>query len=287
MIFEYESYKDSSDEMLAIINAYISVCPDSSNGYIVRGFYNEMKGYYDKAIKDYNKAVQIENDNYFYYILLAQAEWENDDNLTALLTIDLAIMYKPTDAYSYYIRGNIYNSSQQYDLALDDINKAIELDENIISCHYLRPTLILFVKKDFDAAIESLNNSINLFPNNSKLYADRARFYCVKRELELALSDASKAIELEPEDGDAYTIRALIYYHMGKYADAYKDADKGVKLNPQESFSYYMRGLVKIGSGEINSGCEDLKKAGTLKSENPLMNQLKEFFGGFYDNYCK
>jgi tetratricopeptide (TPR) repeat protein len=65
------------------------------NEFIANRFYKK-KGYYDKAIEDYNKIIEL----------------------------------KPDFADAYVSRGNTYYNKSKYDLAIADYQKAVKIDPN-------------------------------------------------------------------------------------------------------------------------------------------------------------
>jgi len=101
-------------------------------------------------------------------------------------------------AIAYNNRGNAYTSQGQYDLAIQDYDKSINLDPT-----YAKP----------------LNN--------------RGVAYRRKGELELAIKDFDAAIKLDPNYIDALINRAEIREQQSDHSGALKDLDEAVKLQPK------------------------------------------------------
>jgi tetratricopeptide (TPR) repeat protein len=75
--------------------------------------------------------------------------------------IDVLLRYWPDDAAVYAVRGGMYQKRRQYELALKDMNRAIELE-----------------------------------PGNADFYISRALLYRDFKKMDLATADFRKAIEL-------------------------------------------------------------------------------------------
>jgi Tfp pilus assembly protein PilF len=75
--------------------------------------------------------------------------------------MDILMRYWPNEATIYVIRGGMYHKRRQYELALKDINKAIELE-----------------------------------PENPDFYISRALLYKDFRKDKLAIADFRKAVSL-------------------------------------------------------------------------------------------
>jgi len=87
----------------------------------------------------------------------------------------------------------------------------------------------------YDEAIEECNKAIELDPNLAAAYNNRAWAYNEKGQYDLAIADCNKAIELDPSLFEAYWNRAWAYTLQGKNAKAIADFEKFITLtdNPQ------------------------------------------------------
>ena len=94
---------------------------------------------------------------------------------------------------------------------------------------------IFFKQKDYDTAIEQYQKAIELTPDDSRLYYNLAAAYFNKDELEFAVTFYKKAVKLEPDFADAYTGLAMAYFNLGNYEQAWqylKSAEqKGAKID--------------------------------------------------------
>ena len=87
----------------------------------------------------------------------------------------------------------------------------------------------------YDEAIEECNKAIELDPNYALAYFNRGAAYINKGQYDLAIADCNKAIELDPNNAKAYANRAYAYKLQGKKAEAIADFEKFITLtdNPQ------------------------------------------------------
>ena len=105
------------------------------------------------------------------------------------------IEHHPKDAESYMNRGDWYYQKKDFEHALTDYEKAIELGEDLEEdvCY-----LECLDFKNADKKIEELSNKISENPQNIDNYTARAYFYSLKKEYAKAMADISAAIEIEP-----------------------------------------------------------------------------------------
>ena len=96
---------------------------------------------------------------------------------------------------------------------------------------------IYIIAGNYDQAISDFNKAIQLRPNDALAYYGLGSAYSIKRDYSQARSEFNKAIKLDPNYGDAYNKRAWTYYFQGKYNEAWEDVQKaeslGIIINPK------------------------------------------------------
>ncbi|HOW75814.1 MAG TPA: tetratricopeptide repeat protein [Candidatus Competibacteraceae bacterium] len=109
--------------------------------------------------------------------------------------IDAAIKSEPNNADLYNIRGNNYLMSKNYDKAIQDFTKAIQ-----INTYYKEPYNGLGIAyrnmNQFDKAIQNYSKAISLDPNYFEAYNNRGVAYMFLKDYEGMCSDFKKACSL-------------------------------------------------------------------------------------------
>ena len=72
-------------------------------------------------------------------------------------------------------------------------------------------------KGNYDQAISDFNKAIDLNPRDADVYNHRGNAYSLKRQFEQAISDYTRAIELNPRFADAYNNRGTAYKNKSQY----------------------------------------------------------------------
>jgi len=86
---------------------------------------------------------------------------------------------------------------------------------------------------DYENAIQDYDRAIQLDPNDSQAYKDRGRAYYKRGQYQRAIQDYDGAIQLDPNFATAYNNRSDAYYNLGKYAEADADKAKACSLDTQ------------------------------------------------------
>ena len=85
-------------------------------------------------------------------------------------------------------RGNAFQDKGQYDQAISDFNKAIEINPRLADAFYNRGNAY-FKKGQPDKAISDYNKAIELNPKLAMAYYDRGIAYQFKGQYDQAISD--------------------------------------------------------------------------------------------------
>lgn len=124
------SCHEIDDEIiLSDINKAIELNPKYTEAYRTRAYIYEYMGEYDKIITDYKKIIELEPtyENYDYYIRYLNTYIEGGAQ-KALKVIETVFGLFPASGELYQLRGGVYYHLQDYDNAIANYKKAIELN---------------------------------------------------------------------------------------------------------------------------------------------------------------
>jgi Flp pilus assembly protein TadD len=103
----------------------------------------------------------------------------------------------PISADDFSQRGIAHFEKNDFDRAIADFTKAIELKgQNLEFCHYFRG-ISLYRMGRLDEAIADISKAITL-KQHPRFYDDRGNLLTHKGDFDGAMSDLNKAIEMEP-----------------------------------------------------------------------------------------
>ena len=131
-----------------------------------------------------------------------------------LILIALALFISACDAYpptnvgnnagAYYNRGIAYKNKGQYERAISDYTKALEINPRDADTYYNRG-ITYRNKGQYDKAITDFTKGIEINPRDARAYNNRGIVYAQgKGQYDKAITDFTKAIEIHPWDTSAY-----------------------------------------------------------------------------------
>lgn len=205
---------------------------------------------FDAALKEHDHALSVFEDDPLILTLRAQLRIEQLKNQSSA-------------------NQDPSNLALQLNLALEDLNKAIERYPNFAAALGARG-IIYAEKRQFDLALTDLNKAIELFPDEHTLRT-RGRIYFEQCNDNLALQDLSRAIDLYSHDVASRSFRCEIYIKQGKADLAFQDVNvvmAGVSKKDKPA-AYVMRGNIYRLKGDFSAALKDLNYAIDLNANNP------------------
>jgi tetratricopeptide (TPR) repeat protein len=200
------------EAVMTLLTEKINLSPNNAVSYFTRGrLYSYMQNS-ELAIADFTKSVELNNDELYTWL-------------------------------SYSRRGIEYFLQNKFELALLDYNYVIDNDKSTIfggnaAIHYDFRGFIKDELLDYSGAIEDFNKAIEIEPDNADYYDNRAWVQNEMENYQSALEDFTKAIELEPNNAIHYYGRSWIKEDLNDNINAIEDLKIAIKLDPNYFQAY-------------------------------------------------
>jgi tetratricopeptide (TPR) repeat protein len=167
---------------------------------------------------------------------------------------------------SHVNKGVDYVENGQYENAIAEFDKAIQLDPGLADAYYNRGTVYVTLDQ-LELGIEDLEKATQLAPDDSEAHGNLGMAYARLGEFLMAVERLDIAIQLDPDFANHYKSRALFYAASGKYQLAIQDFDSAIRLVPEYANYYYNRGQIYDELGQLSEADIDFAKACSLESK--------------------
>lgn len=117
---------------------------------------------------------------------------------------------------------------------------------------------------NFQEALANFNRAIEIDPNYANAYNNRGATQGKLGNHEEAIADFSRAIELDPELAEAYYGRGVELVELGSHGEAIADFNRAIELNPNDGYSYIKLASAYEAIGDQNAALTNYKEASRL-----------------------
>lgn len=208
----------------------VSQQPKNPSHYVNRAFALAQLGDYEKARRDYDRAIELDG--------------ENED--------------------IYYYRGLFFMQRQEYELALQDLNHVLSIADDYDDARLQRATVLLHLRRQ-DDALDDYAKLIAKYPDDPSAYTGRAyAFELIGRE-QAAEKDSQKLMDIVPEHSVQVNVNTLsAKVHRLRNEEQYEEAivvsDEIIAIAPEESIGYRLRGGLQWDLEQFVEAYDDFTK---------------------------
>lgn len=221
------------------------------NVFYDRGGFFKSLGKYKEAVRDFTAAIEID----------------------------------PKDYNILRDRADVYMVLHQYEDALEDRNKEIDLlnripENNMIGKGYYLCTAHkergrgYFLMNKFQAAIEDCTAALSFKCWNETRYSAygiRGLSYLEMKDYKKAIENFEKTIELDSKNWQGYYWLGDTYLDLSNYDEAIKHYDSALKINPKLADAYFNRGAAHAKLKNYRLAMIDWDHAAKLDNKNYLI----------------
>jgi len=206
----------------------LKIYPNHPEALLLRSSIFKSLGKYNESIMDLNKALMFSNEtndeikemiknslNSIYNDL--SLEYLNANNCDlAMKFINNALQINPEDVVAHFNKGDCYLKLKDIINAKEEYITCLEIDENFneaklrLSTVYYKLAILSYNSKDYDEALQLLNESINYYGGSDIIHVLRARTFLKLDRIKEAYEDAVIAYMINPQNQDAIEIKKIL-----------------------------------------------------------------------------
>jgi tetratricopeptide (TPR) repeat protein len=265
---------------LAQINQFILNSPNDGKLYRIRSQILLDSGRYNEALSDAKKALSINPEDNFNFVVVGKAHRALGQIDSALMACNTAEQNGFNDPDNYLLMGDLYLIIREYKKSLDYLNKALKLAPFEPRIYYLKG-MVFWETKDTVKALSNWQTSIEQDANYADGYTRLAIHYMKMKQYNVAEQFLRSGLRLRPDD-------AFLNYDMGVFLNyrhfpdsAVPFYEKAIQLDPKLGAAKLNLGLIRFNKGAFAEAVPLLEP---VSVEDPKNSTVSYFLGLAYRN---
>ncbi len=254
--YNLEDYKGAEEDASIAIEHN----PFITDAYELRGVARQNQGKHREAIDDYTKALELLPHNKGIQFNKALAEEEIKDYENAEKTYEQLLSAHPGFDNGYIGRAKLRLATGDTISALNDLNKALEINKNATNAYVIRADIAIHTNKDFQSALNDMNEAIKLQPQYAGFFINRAFLRYNLDDYFGAMADYDYAIQLDPLNSVALFNRGLLRAEVHDNDKAIDDFSKVLSLNSNDYKALYNRAILYKDTHDFKNALADINK---------------------------
>ncbi len=203
--------------------------------------------------------------------------------LLVILLIMLSLVGCSNEQH-YLELGNKKYDSEEYDTAISNYNRAVEINPKNPAAYYLRG-LAHYKKGEKQQAIIDISESIQLSGGFKRAYINRGVILNEVGRFNDALNDYESALSLKPGDLEIRTLRAYTLFKKGDYKAADREYTDLILEDPDNSKLYRGRADARYQIHSYGGAISDYSKALEISpNDRYILNNLAWLYATSYDD---
>ena len=237
------SIKLNSPELKAV-NEELLKTPNDANLYNKRAnIYISLKQQ-QEAINDAKRALRIDSSKAEYYITIVDALFSQNKTRDAKEVLERIEKKFPENTEALLKLSELYFLVRQYQKAIDYVNKALKIDENIAKAYYQKGS-IYRESGDTAKALSSLETATEQDNKYEDAFYDIGVIYSARKN-PLALEYFNTVLKLNPKNEEAKFARAKLLQDLGKIDEAISEYEYVLLQNKNREDCLYNIGALYL-----------------------------------------
>lgn len=224
---------------------------------------------YTESIKNLTVAIEAAPDKFEPYFFRGLAKYSLGDFEGAIFDFNKSIEINPYFSYNYQYRGICKSQLQRYHDALRDFADAIHRGPNNADVFVNRGTTKIQLEM-YENSIHDFDTALILDNKNELAHINKAYALYKLDKMEEALDEINLAIRINYLSKTAYQRRGMLKFEMEKYDDAIFDFELAMKLDDTDPLLYFFRALSRYNLGDTLGTYADYEKVLELDPDNAL-----------------
>jgi len=212
--------------------------PGSPNEWTDLSFEHFKLGGYNEALNEAEKAIELDSGYTAAWIMKGRVLNALNRPEEGLAALDQAIECDQKSFDSYYYKSFILDGQERFQEALTELDHALRINSTSMDALALKCGVLIKLKGEEAPVLPVCNRMIQLDPNDSRGWDNKAFFLLMQKEYGEAekVIDHSLALPSGDKNSRALFLKATVCDVTGRQRQSRKFLKLAAELNPQDEF---------------------------------------------------
>ncbi len=235
----------------------------STDGHLAHynlGLAFRQKGYFAEALKEYNLALERNEDENLVRQAMAEVHLLKKDAATAIELYDQIVVSQQDSPKLWCERGVALHQQGQHAAAAESYRRALALDAAYAIAHN-NLGVAQYHAGETEAAIDSFRAALSSQPSFVKAWLNLALLLFRGKRMQLGLESYRQVLTTEPEQPVAWNGIGLVLAELRKFEDARNAFGRAIHARPNYAEAHYNLGFTLSNLGDFEGALRATKRA--------------------------
>ncbi len=259
----------SSEESLQEVDAHLEANPDDASAWNRKGVLLATMESFGNALRSFDRAIRLNPDLTEAYVnrgrvLLALGP---DKAHEALKSIDHALRIEPENGMALFDKASALRALGRTNEEMACYKTLVKVNPKEWRI-WMRMGDITLEAGQFGSAVDNYDKALQLDPNLVPALIHRAIALSMMEKWKEATKSVQAATKLAPDDIETWKILGDVNLRAGKYKSAVKALKKAAQIDPHDASIENTLGMVSYRSGNTRDAITHFKRATIRKKKH-------------------
>lgn len=224
---------------------------------------HRSKGDLDRAMEDLGQLQKLAQDDAELAVRCCRLRYEAGDFMVAIRDLSKMLKSDPPPADALLLRGDCYREIRNHLLAIRDYSQYLSLRVDDTEALSRLAESNLAIGK-VEEALNDVNKALLLNEGCFAAYICRSKIWLHQEKLDDAITDCRKASLIDNSQSQVFATLASINFKLGRYTETIEEYSRAIELEEDvrlKASLLYFRGIAFYELGRYPESYTDFKKA--------------------------
>jgi len=241
------------------LNEALSLDDKNVEAYYLLASVETRAGNREAALDAYSKLIKVSPRQIQAIYMAGILQMDLGDLDAAKASADKLLSSFPKRPEGSRLNGLLLYREGKYEEAKVALETSLKIQPHLLSYFFLG--LSHYASKHYELALNQFQKALDLNPSFERARVLTAMTLLKQKRLEDAISEIQKVLRVNPKNAYAHNILGSAYLASGEYDKGMAELETATELDPTLADAYLKRGIFHLAKGQGSQGETDLAKA--------------------------